>query len=246
MSLHRLAQVCQRHLPTCPTLASCEWSGRCDFQGHFGEEQGKFAQGQLDRVCGGISLSAFQQTNGKRQAWRDSRAKVFHAAVAAAAYMSPLWFVMENVEGILAFKQQLRRSGILDKYHMCLLPLCPARDMKEPNRRPRDYLLFVRKDIAIVTGSNELAEFIGLAVSKVSQCLPSLPLRNCLDSSKVHCSKASDRSQLGQKKCCHKWVRQHDLMRARLGMPPSQPHQTNFLLPREKSSFEVLSRETQS
>lgn len=200
-------------------------------------------KGNLTGYVVGFPCQPFSRQNGKRQAWRDSRAKVFHAAVAAAAYMSPLWFVMENVEGILAFKQQLlgflRRSGILDKYHMCLLPLCPARDMKEPNRRPRDYLLFVRKDIAIVTGSNELAEFIGLAVSKVSQCLPSLPLRNCLDSSKVHCSKASDRRQLGQKKCCHKWVRQHDLMRARLGMPPSQPHQTNFLLPPEKSSFEI-------
>ena len=127
-------------------------------------------KGNLTGYVVGFPCQPFSRQNGKRQAWRDSRAKVFHAAVAAAAYMSPLWFVMENVEGILAFKQQLlgflRRSGILDKYHMCLLPLCPARDMKEPNRRPRDYLLFVRKDIAIVTGSNELAEFIGLAVFK--------------------------------------------------------------------------------
>eukprot|EP00435_Cladocopium_sp_Y103_P026125 s2481_g6.t1 len=194
----------------------------------------------------GFPCQPYSRQSAARRAFRDPRAKVFFACLQTACHLRPDWIVLENVKGIMSYKRQLlasfKRFGLLEKYLLCVLPLCPSIALQEPHRRPRIYFIMVRRDAALTCEKGVIAKFFAETMVEIRQSLPAAKLTDFLDARAI--APASQATSSGSaKRYGTKWVKKHNEARPGLGLAPSAHSSRSaggFLTPRESSAVEMV------
>lgn len=106
----------------------------------------------------GFPCKAFSVLNAKSKLWKERSAQPFRGVLRTIRACLPVVAVLENVFGLKrVLPQVLRRLAATGPYHVLVLEMDP-RHLGEPVRRPRLYMLMIRRDVAVLPDTSTLSE----------------------------------------------------------------------------------------
>ena len=183
-----------------------------------------------------------RQNSSRKKGWKHAASRLVDRVIDETLKLNPLWAVYENVINIGKYFPTLFRKfrgrGLLEKYRVIILPVCPARTFRLPMRRPRYYFLLVRKDRAIAQG-----QLVDLVLSMMA-CLrdsvgkvPAKPFPLTIEGEKPE----SKRKRPSSSNLSQKWRKLHAQIREKhhMSAPEGSAYSELALTEREQDVLDI-------
>lgn len=99
-----------------------------------------------DMICGGVPCQSFSML-GNRKGIEDSRGELLFKFLDVVKKYSPKVFLIENVKGLLSFKDVFQKVLNFNENYVVSYKLLDASNFGVPQKRQRVFIVGVRKDI---------------------------------------------------------------------------------------------------